>query len=130
MENTMVPVAAKVFVLINGTQVGALQSYCEKTSRQLARMHSIGSSEDDSLQIHAAEHIITLRYLMPAGSALVDKCTDPHEQFDFTLQINGPDRIITFSRCEYASIEISCNVGQSMACEAVIHALDRTSTDW
>ena len=130
MDNTMVPVAAKVFVLINGTQVGALQSYCEKTNRKLVRMHPIGSDEEDSLHITATEHTVTLRYLMPAGSALVDKCADPHEQFDFTLQINGPDRMITFSRCEYASIEMSCNVGQSIACEAVVHALSRTSTDW
>lgn len=130
MENTMIPVAAKVFVLINGTQVGALQSYREKTVRQLSRLHPIGSNRDDALHITDTEHVVTLRFLMPGGSALTEKASDPHEQFDFTLQINAPDRMITYSGCEYQSIEMSSAVGQGIVCEAVIHALARSSSDW
>lgn len=129
MNNLTVPIAPRITVMINGISVGALQFYSEKTVRQLELLRSLGSSENQNLHVGAQEHTVRLRLLIRPKSELAERTPDLHALQNFDLRIDTPDRVICFASCEYLSLETSCEVGGSIVCEAVIHALKRTTQE-
>ncbi len=129
MTNITAPVAPHITVLINGIPVGALQFFSEKTIRDVKLLRSLGSAENQSFHLGTAEHIVHLRYLMPKAPDLVESGNDPHALQSFTLRIAMGDSSIVFEACEFVSMETSCNVGGSIVCEAVLHALRRNTAE-
>ena len=124
MANLTVPMAPPVTVMINNAPVGAVQYYSEKTERDVQILRSVASG-NPQYHIGKDRYTLHLRYILPMNLTLADATVDLYQLHDFSLRINVPKHIIYFRSCEYASVEMRCDVSGSVVCEAVIYALER-----
>ncbi len=129
MPYVKIPSIAAPAVYLNGTAVGALQSFHERCTQTLTALRQLGSCDLSALHRGEKEYLITLRYLLPLGSSLVEPNADLHTLSNFTLEIKASQRTLRFTGCECALIETGCTAGESIFCEAQIHALTRECTE-
>lgn len=126
MAKETIALTPEVRIEINGETVGALQSFREVTGRTLRPIRQLGS--DNLLGFYAEKtgFTVTIGFLLTAGLTLTDAQRLLHTLSNFTLGICFSDHTLSFSGCEYASLETSCSVGGSLLCQAEIHALRRS----
>ena len=121
MTYVTIPAAAAVRVSINGSFVGALQSYREECTQGLARICSIGSGSVQKLHPLRREYDLQLRFLMPAGSS----APDMQELSNFTIELSAHNRTLRFGGCEFERVFTECELGGSIVCEVQLAAISR-----
>lgn len=122
------PSVAAPTVYLNATAVGALESFHERCTQALTTLRQLGSCEASAIHKGEKSYLITLRYLLPPGSSIIDPNVDLHTLSNFTLEIKASERTLRFTGCECAVIETGCTAGESIFCQAQIHALVRECT--
>lgn len=125
MSFTTYPTAPNISAKINETPIGALRSFSERCEQEVQLVRELGSCENLVYHCNGKQYIIDLQFVLPYGCNAVEPPEDPALLTTFNLTIFLADRTLWFVGCVYESVQLSCEVGQSLLCTMRIRARER-----
>ena len=111
------PTSSDIYLEADGVRVAVVQSYTAKTTKSSTAVEAFGEAEPVATAPGQAAHVIELTRLYATDEAIRDSI-DFYSLSGFSLVICKPDRKISYSDCQWSSIQESASIG-SMVLEKV-----------
>lgn len=126
MSYSMTPIAPKMELLINGTTLGAVRSFSERTVVEPIKIYTIGQSLPAKIIPGKKHYELHLTRLL-TDKSIFSEDVSLHPLHSFTLLLSGGGRIIRFSGCEITALSVHTEVGVGQIEEATVIASSRNS---
>ena len=124
MPDFMIPCSPSLRIELNGTRIGMITEFRERTDCDLTPVRSIGINLPAAVVAGPLRYTVTLQRIL-LDTLLISEPFELHNLHGFSLKIGGTTKSVTFSGCEFTSISVSNSIGGSMIEEAVLQAASR-----
>ncbi|MBQ3405397.1 MAG: hypothetical protein IJG63_08295 [Oscillospiraceae bacterium] len=121
------PTSSDIFLEAEGRKIAVVQSYKAAAERYSRSIEAFGESEPVGTLEGQKNYTIQLKRIYATDDAISDGI-DFYSISDFSLVIVKPDRRIVYAGCQWASIEESSEIGETVTESITIVAARRMET--
>lgn len=126
MSYSMTPIAPETELLIDGTALGTVRSFSERTVVEPIKIYTIGQNLPAKILPGKRHYELHLTRLITDKSIFSEEI-DLHPLHSFTLVLSGGGRLIRFSGCEITALSVRTELGVGQIEEATVIASARNS---